>query len=75
MEAELFGSVPLQTFLPHGDIDVSIITTSAAIHRDTWAAQLQVALDEEQRKPHAQYKITDVQVINAEVRGPARARG
>lgn len=42
VEAELFGSVPLKTFLPDGDIDVSILTSSPAIGRDTWATALQV---------------------------------
>jgi DNA polymerase sigma len=65
--AYMFGSVPLKTYLPDGDIDLSIFTTEGSI-RDTWALRLQDKLEEEQRNSSALFRIGDVQVINAEVR-------
>lgn len=69
VEAFTFGSVPLKTYLPDGDIDLSVFCSPevAQALRDTWALKLQAVLESEQRKRSAPYKIRDVQVINAEV--------
>jgi hypothetical protein len=56
------------TFLPDGDIDLSIISADATL-RETWAARLAQWLEEQQSRPGATFKVTNVQIINAEVRG------
>jgi exonuclease III len=70
--AFMFGSVPLKTYLPDGDIDVSIFCQSKNI-KDNWTTRLQEMLEAEQRNSKAQFKIGDIQVINAEV-GPRADR-
>lgn len=69
----MFGSVPLKTYLPDGDIDVSIFCQPTGSIKETWTGKLQEMLEAEQRNRKAQFKIGDIQVINAEV-GAARAR-
>lgn len=66
----MFGSVPLRTYLPDGDIDLSVFCSQDAAQslRDTWALKLQSVIEQEQRGGNAPYKIGDVTVINAEVR-------
>ncbi|KAG1670779.1 hypothetical protein FOA52_014007 [Chlamydomonas sp. UWO 241] len=61
-----FGSVPLKTCLPDGDIDLSIFTAEAL--RDSWAVALQSRLEAEGRRHDAPFAVSEVQVINAEVR-------
>jgi hypothetical protein len=70
VDAFMFGSVPLKTYLPDGDIDLSIFCgpDTAAALKDTWALKLQDVLLVEQAKPDAPYVVGDVTVINAEVR-------
>lgn len=66
----MFGSVPLRTFLPDGDIDLSVFCTQevAQSMRDTWALKLQSVIEQEQRtNTNPPYKIGDITVINAEV--------
>jgi hypothetical protein len=66
----MFGSVPLRTYLPDGDIDLSVFCSQdvAQSMRDTWALKLQSVIEQEQRNnSNAPYKIGDVTVINAEV--------
>ena len=63
----MFGSVPLRTYLPDGDIDLSIFTTDSSF-KDTWAMRLQSRLEEEQRNYNSSFRIGDIHVINAEVR-------
>lgn len=77
----MFGSVPLRTYLPDGDIDISVFSSPAAraepgAHslRESWASQLVKALEGEQARPDAPFRIRDLQVIQAEVRG-ARGTG
>ncbi len=62
----MFGSVPLKTYLPDGDIDVSIFCKGDNI-KSNWPVKLQEMLEAEQRNSKAQFKIADVQLINAEV--------
>lgn len=75
VDAYMFGSVPLRTFLPDGDIDLSVFCSqeTAASMRDTWAVKLQAMIEAEQQSGAAPYKIGDVTVINAEVRTSMRA--
>lgn len=80
----MFGSVPLRTYLPDGDVDISIF---APIHGDSrdalregWAIQLKKFLEEEGRKgargkrgglpgsTQGGLEIQDCQIIQAEVK-------
>jgi len=65
----MFGSVPLKTYLPDGDIDLSIFCDVEVqqAYRDTWAKRVQATLEQEQHNRDARYPIGDVTVINAEV--------
>jgi hypothetical protein len=73
----MFGSVPLKTYLPDGDIDLSIFCgpDAAAALKDTWAIKLQGVLQAEQADEAAPYAVRDVTVINAEVRRLPGIRG
>lgn len=73
----MFGSVPLKTYLPDGDIDLSIFCgpDAAAALKDTWAVKLQHVLLAEQANADAPYIVGDVTVINAEVRAAPRGHG
>jgi hypothetical protein len=67
----MFGSVPLRTYLPDGDIDLSVFCPqeAAASMRDNWALKLQTAIEREQKSnPSTPFKVEDITVINAEVR-------
>lgn len=63
----MFGSVPLRTYLPDGDIDVSIFCKQAKGLQDTWYEKLQAVLEKECTNPDARFKVANVQLINAEV--------
>ncbi len=69
-----FGSVPLNTYLPDGDIDLSIYSTSPSAQalketlRENWTTQLEKCLIDEANNPNAVFRVADVHVINAEVR-------
>eukprot|EP00878_Enallax_costatus_P034431 GHUV01038176.1.p1 GENE.GHUV01038176.1~~GHUV01038176.1.p1 ORF type:complete len:399 (+),score=95.94 GHUV01038176.1:176-1198(+) len=70
VNAYMFGSVPLRTYLPDGDIDLSVFCSQevAQSMRDTWALKLQTVIEQEQAAGNAPYRIGDVTVINAEVK-------
>jgi hypothetical protein len=61
----LLPTVPLKTYLPDGDIDLSIFCN----YNDAAAAKL----EEEQRSDTAPFSIGDIQVINAEVKAAGAA--
>jgi hypothetical protein len=67
--AFMFGSVPLKTYLPDGDIDVSVFCTpdTAQALKDLWTTRLQKVIEGEQQSGNAPYEISDITVINAEV--------
>lgn len=69
VNAYMFGSVPLRTYLPDGDIDLSVFCAQdvAQSMRDTWAVKLQGVIEQEQSNGSGPYKIGDITVINAEV--------
>lgn len=70
----MFGSVPLRTYLPDGDIDISVFKGDSSSGggaspfdlRDTWATQLLKALEAEQQRPDVPFKIRDLHIIQAE---------
>ncbi|KAK9809872.1 hypothetical protein WJX72_000706 [[Myrmecia] bisecta] len=68
VEAFMFGSVPLKTYLPDGDIDLSVFQSKGSSLRDTWANRLAAVLEDEQHNQHAPLRVRDVQVIHAEVK-------
>eukprot|EP00803_Ostreobium_quekettii_P008927 evm.model.scf_1310.2 EVM.evm.TU.scf_1310.2 scf_1310:6764-17692(+) len=68
VEAFMFGSVPLRTYLPDGDIDLSIFCKEAKGLQDTWNEKLHSALQQEVDNPKARFKISCVLQINAEVK-------
>jgi hypothetical protein len=68
----MFGSVPLKTYLPDGDIDMAVFQLRGASVRDTWTTRLSAVLEAEARLARPAFRVKDVQVIHAEVR-PAGA--
>lgn len=64
----MFGSVPLKTYLPDGDIDLAVFQGKGPKLRDTWNAELSAFLETEGRNAFTQFRVKDVQIINAEVR-------
>jgi hypothetical protein len=65
----MFGSVPLKTYLPDGDIDLAMFQEKGPKLRESWTTDLKNYLESETAKVNPQYRIKDVQIINAEV-GP-----
>ncbi|KAM7275019.1 hypothetical protein ACFE04_016885 [Oxalis oulophora] len=62
-----FGSVPLKTYLPDGDIDLSAFCENQAL-KDTWAHQVRHMLETEERSNNALFRVKEVQYIQAEVK-------
>ncbi|BFI31142.1 hypothetical protein MPTK2_3g18860 [Marchantia polymorpha subsp. ruderalis] len=60
----MFGSVPLLTYLPHGDIDLTIVSKDQS-KKDSWATAVRLALE---RSDDAEFRVKDVQYIHAEVK-------
>jgi hypothetical protein len=61
-----FGSVPLKTYLPDGDIDVTAFSTSEDLN-ETWANLVRDALEREEKSANAVFHVKEVQYIQAEV--------
>lgn len=65
-QVSTYGSVPLKTYLPDGDIDLS--TFSWLPHsNEVWANDLRLLLKREEHSNHAKFCVKEVQVIHAEV--------
>ncbi|KAL3633386.1 hypothetical protein CASFOL_000562 [Castilleja foliolosa] len=66
--AEVFpyGSVPLKTYLPEGDIDLT--TFGCANFEDTFADDMKLILEEEEKNASSAFIVKDVQLIRAEVK-------
>lgn len=67
----MFGSVPLRTYLPDGDIDISVFARSQDPEdqlKDTWGTQLLKALEKEGGRHDAPFRIRNCQIIQAEVK-------
>ncbi|KAH9624392.1 hypothetical protein KSS87_017947 [Heliosperma pusillum] len=62
-----FGSVPLKTYLPDGDIDLTAFSEDQNI-KDNWAEEVQDMLLKEEKNEHAEFQVKEVQLIQAEVR-------
>ncbi|KAJ6675234.1 hypothetical protein OIU85_011402 [Salix viminalis] len=62
-----FGSVPLKTYLPDGDIDLTAFIKNPNL-KDTWAHQVRDMLENEERNEYAEFRVKEVQYIQAEVK-------
>ncbi|XP_015888728.2 uncharacterized protein LOC107423652 isoform X1 [Ziziphus jujuba] len=62
-----FGSVPLKTYLPDGDIDLTAFSKNQNL-KDTWAHQVRDMLENEEKKENAEFRVKEVQYIQAEVK-------
>uniref|UniRef100_A0A0D9XW75 Uncharacterized protein n=1 Tax=Leersia perrieri TaxID=77586 RepID=A0A0D9XW75_9ORYZ len=60
-----FGSVPLKTYLPDGDID---LTAFGHPNDEILAKQVQAVLESEEARKDAEFEVKDVQYIHAEVK-------
>lgn len=61
-----FGSVPLKTYLPDGDIDLTAFCHNLNL-RDTWANEVRDMLENEEKNENAEFHVKEVQYIQAEV--------
>ena len=66
-----FGSVPLKTYLPDGDIDMSAFSNNLSL-KDTWANEVRDVLENEEKSENAEFQVKEVQYIQAEVRNSLR---
>ncbi|XP_021611979.1 uncharacterized protein LOC110614668 isoform X2 [Manihot esculenta] len=62
-----FGSVPLKTYLPDGDIDLTAFSKNQNM-KDTWAHQVRDMLENEEKNENAEFRVKEVQYIQAEVK-------
>lgn len=61
-----FGSVPLKTYLPDGDIDLTAFSNNQNL-KDTWASEVRDMLENEEKNENAEFHVKEVQYIQAEV--------
>ncbi|KAH7672503.1 Polynucleotide adenylyltransferase protein [Dioscorea alata] len=61
-----FGSVPLKTYLPDGDIDLTALGMPHC--EDALATEVRYVLEAEEKNKDAEFEVKDVQYINAEVK-------
>lgn len=66
-QVETFGSVPLKTYLPDGDIDLTALSVRTDL-KETWAQDVVEALKVAEENGDAQFRVKDVQFIQADVR-------
>uniref|UniRef100_A0A7N0T4J0 Polymerase nucleotidyl transferase domain-containing protein n=1 Tax=Kalanchoe fedtschenkoi TaxID=63787 RepID=A0A7N0T4J0_KALFE len=62
-----FGSVPLKTYLPDGDIDLTTFSGNRGT-QGTWANMVRDMLESEEKNLNAEYHVKEVQYIQAEVK-------
>ena len=58
--------MPLKTYLPDGDIDLTTFTNNQNL-KDTWATQVRDMLESEEKDDNAEFRVKEVQYIQAEV--------
>ncbi|KAL6532557.1 hypothetical protein OROHE_013979 [Orobanche hederae] len=66
MEVVSYGSVPLKTYLPDGDIDLTVLQGPNA--GDSLAHDVLALLQDEEQNKNADYQVKDTQYIDAEVK-------
>ncbi|KAK4770568.1 hypothetical protein SAY87_031100 [Trapa incisa] len=62
-----FGSVPLKTYLPDGDIDLTAFRKNQNM-KDSWAHHVRDILEKEEKNENAEFRVKEVQYIQAEVK-------
>ncbi|CAN1309245.1 hypothetical protein LINPERPRIM_LOCUS27634 [Linum perenne] len=62
-----FGSVPLKTYLPDGDIDLTAFSKNQTL-KESWAHQVRDMLENEEKNENAEFHVKEVQYIQAEVK-------
>ncbi|KAK1399458.1 hypothetical protein POM88_009321 [Heracleum sosnowskyi] len=66
-EVFTFGSVPLKTYLPDGDIDLTAFSKNLDL-KDSWATEVRDMLQNEEKNDNAEFCVKEVQYIQAEVK-------
>ncbi|KAK1412205.1 hypothetical protein QVD17_33252 [Tagetes erecta] len=66
-EVFTFGSVPLKTYLPDGDIDLTAFSYNPTL-KDSWATEVRDMLETEEKNENAEFRVKEVQYIQAEVK-------
>ncbi|KAK1412206.1 hypothetical protein QVD17_33253 [Tagetes erecta] len=66
-EVFTFGSVPLKTYLPDGDIDLTAFSRNPTL-KDSWATEVRDMLETEEKNENAEFRVKEVQYIQAEVK-------
>uniref|UniRef100_J3LNK0 PAP/OAS1 substrate-binding-related domain-containing protein n=1 Tax=Oryza brachyantha TaxID=4533 RepID=J3LNK0_ORYBR len=61
-----YGSVPLKTYLPDGDIDLTVLGNTS--YGSTLIDDIYYILQSEEQNSDAEFEVKDLQLINAEVR-------
>ncbi|KAL5811404.1 hypothetical protein ACOSQ3_028138 [Xanthoceras sorbifolium] len=61
-----YGSVPLKTYLPDGDIDLTAFSKNQNL-MSTWYYKLEEVLEKEKKREDAVFHVTEVQIILAKV--------
>ncbi|KAK9125901.1 hypothetical protein Scep_014747 [Stephania cephalantha] len=61
-----FGSVPLKTYLPDGDIDLTALCVQNV--EDALASDVRAVLEREEQNKIAEFEVKDIQYIHAEVK-------
>ncbi|OIV96810.1 hypothetical protein TanjilG_08671 [Lupinus angustifolius] len=62
----IFGSVPLKTYLPDGDIDLTAFSDNQEF-KDSLVHAVRGVLESEQKNVNAEFRVKEVQCIEAEV--------
>jgi hypothetical protein len=65
MQVFAFGSVPLRTYLPDGDVDITVLGNTWL--NSTFINDVRAVLESEQENCDAEFKLTGLHFINAEV--------
>ncbi|KAH9537637.1 hypothetical protein CY35_16G064100 [Sphagnum magellanicum] len=66
-EVVTFGSVPLKTYLPDGDIDLTAFSLNH-VQKDTWAEDVHRILEKAEQNSDSEFRVKEVQLIHAEVK-------
>ena len=65
-QVSTFGSVPLKTYLPDGDIDLTAFSDNENL-KDAWATAVCGVLENEEKSENAEFCVKEVKYIQAEV--------
>ncbi|WVZ67076.1 hypothetical protein U9M48_016214 [Paspalum notatum var. saurae] len=71
-EVFAFGSVPLRAYLPDGDVDITVLGNTWL--NSTFIDDVRSVLESEQENCDAEFKVTGLQFINAEVYIPTSVK-